>query len=433
MQGARDPLSNFFPCTLEFEGRTFKSAEHAYQYQKAEFFDRADLAYQVMMANDAAAAKRVFKPEKEKFKIRMHNRSWEWNRDRRWVMEDVLREKAKQVPEFREALIATGSRRLTHNVPDEYWGSIYYNRGKVEEGHNNFAILLERLRATLANSPLQRSTSTINHRTPSSTLTPRRLSPEFEGPISNRSQGNSVPIKQRLRKNGATGRTDNQNPRWAGSQMQSIAGLHTINHGTIKNRWKIPNITSRVAILGDSNINRVTTVSSRMNSVELHAFPGAKLMHLRKMLEVSKYTQGKSQEIILSFGINNRDDDLTENLEQLKSVFEAAAKVFPNAKIYILQINSSPNLTEQQKDCLSKINVALSKVSDLWEQKSRQLTVNLKRFKTLTKIPRRDFKIDARDTRFSIHWTTETANAIVSRWLGSLNLSTTRPSCPFQY
>ena len=282
----------------------------------------------------------------------MHDRSREWNRDRHWVMADILREKAKQVPEF----------------------------------------------------------------------------------TSSRSQGNSVAIKQRLRKNGGTGRTDSQKPRWAGSQMQSIAGLHAINHGSVKNRWKIPNVTSRVAILGDSNINRVTMASSRMNSVELHAFPGAKLMHLSKMLELSKYTQGKPQEIILSFGINNRDDDLTENLQQLKSVFEAAAKVFPNANIYIPQINSSPNLTEKQKECLSEINEALSNVSGLWEQKSRQLTANLKWFKTLAKIPRRDFKIDARDTtRFSIHWTMETANAIVSRWLGSLNLSTTRPSRPFQY
>ena len=40
---------------------------------------------------------------------------------------------------------------------------------------------------------------------------------------------------------------------------------------------------SRVAIPRDSNISRVTGVNSKNNLVDLHSFPGAKLIHFKKM------------------------------------------------------------------------------------------------------------------------------------------------------
>ena len=78
------------------------------------------------------------------------------------------------------------------------------------------------------------------------------------------------------------------------------------------------------------------------------------------------------------------------------------------------------------------VNWGLSNISDLWEQKSKHITANLKRFKTFPKIPRKDFHIDPKDTKYSIHWTTDTANTIITRWLGDLNIPIMRQSRPSQ-
>ena len=236
--------------------------------------------------------------------------------------------------------------------------------------------------------------------------------------------------KRRQRKNGGTGRINSQRPKWSGPQSQPVAGLHTQNHGLVKSQWKIPEISSHVAILGDSNINRVTGVNFKSGLAKLHVFPGAKLIHFQQMLESSRCNQGKPQELILSIGIHNRNDDPLNNLQQIRSIFETAARVFPNARIYMLQINSSPNLREKHKECLYDVNWGLSNISDLWEQKSKHITANLKHFKTFPKIPRRDFHIDPKDTKYSIHWTTDTANTIITRWLRDLNIPIMRKSRP---
>ena len=78
------------------------------------------------------------------------------------------------------------------------------------------------------------------------------------------------------------------------------------------------------------------------------------------------------------------------------------------------------------------VNWGLSNISDLWEQKSKHITANLKRFKTFPKIPRRDFHIDPKDTKYSIHWTTDTANTIITRWLRDLNIPIMRQFRPSQ-
>ena len=226
-----------------------------------------------------------------------------------------------------------------------------------------------------------------------------------EGSASSTSQENSMSNKRWQRKNGGTGRTNSQRPKCSGPQSQPVAGLHTQNHGLVKSRWKIPEISSRVAILGDSNISRATGVNFKSGLVELHVFPGAKLIHFQQMLESSRCNQGKPQEVILSIGIHNRNDDPLNNLQQIRSIFETAARVFPNARIYMPQINASPNL---------------------------RASPNLKRFKTFPQIPRRDFHIDPKDIKYSIHWTTDTANTIITRWLRDLNIPIMRQFRPSQ-
>ena len=56
-------------------------------------------------------------------------------------MSKIIITKAKQVPAFLKALRDTGTRPLTHNVPDEYWGT-----GRSGTGHNVMGKILEEIR-----------------------------------------------------------------------------------------------------------------------------------------------------------------------------------------------------------------------------------------------------------------------------------------------
>ena len=53
------PLCNMYQCTVEYNGKQFKSAEHLYGYRKCVFADEAALSELVFNAPDVFAAKRL--------------------------------------------------------------------------------------------------------------------------------------------------------------------------------------------------------------------------------------------------------------------------------------------------------------------------------------------------------------------------------------
>ena len=113
--GPQSHFSNFYPCHIHVFDRDFHSSEQAYQYQQAMFHGDSETAEWILRADDARAAKRESKH------INKTKDGWE---DKRVdVMREILKAKA-DVPEFRDALLATGQAVLVENVPslEGFWG-----------------------------------------------------------------------------------------------------------------------------------------------------------------------------------------------------------------------------------------------------------------------------------------------------------------------
>lgn len=114
-QGSNDILSNFYPCNINMHGILAKSSEHAYQYVKAIRRGRLDIATKIKNASNALGAKMA---------ARDLPYSDTWAEEKAEVMTDILNEKVKQVPEFKEELLQSQSHKLVEAVPGElFWSS----------------------------------------------------------------------------------------------------------------------------------------------------------------------------------------------------------------------------------------------------------------------------------------------------------------------
>lgn len=111
-QGERDVLSNFYPCKIHLWNKTFASSEHAYQFEKALYSNKVDSALKIMESPNARSAKRLSKEIST-------DEAWQANRLN--IMREIIRAKAKYVPEFREALLSS-EKVIAEAVPrDMYW------------------------------------------------------------------------------------------------------------------------------------------------------------------------------------------------------------------------------------------------------------------------------------------------------------------------
>lgn len=122
-------LSNFHKCSVEFEGMTYPSVEHAFQAAK-----NPDPEYRSLIASVSSpvTAKRMGK----KTALRP-----DWEEVKDGIMYKLLKSKFSD-PELRVKLIATGDAELTdgNNHWDRFWGVC---RG---EGLNKLGKLLMRVR-----------------------------------------------------------------------------------------------------------------------------------------------------------------------------------------------------------------------------------------------------------------------------------------------
>lgn len=110
-------LSNSYPYEVRFQGRNFKSAEHAYQYSKAADCGYHRLTTKIEGARHAGVAKAISSngiPEEE---------GSQWEQKHGNVMMDILTAKYQQCPEFQEALKASGDRIILQATRDKFWGT----------------------------------------------------------------------------------------------------------------------------------------------------------------------------------------------------------------------------------------------------------------------------------------------------------------------
>ena len=113
--GSRNPLSNFFPCTLSFRGTKYRSSEHAYQCMKARCAQKPDLEMKIYSQFTAREAKLLGNTLSMSLDGHCN-----WMKKRVAVMKEILEHKFAQVPQFRVAL-KTGF-TYVEDTSDEFWG-----------------------------------------------------------------------------------------------------------------------------------------------------------------------------------------------------------------------------------------------------------------------------------------------------------------------
>lgn len=130
-------LSNFYPCSIEYEGLTYFSVEAAYQAQKTD--DR--LIKRKYSLLSAAEAKKL----SHKVEVRK-----DWNDVKVPIMRELLQQKFTKYPHLKEQLLATGDIEI---IEGNNWGDIFW--GVCEgKGENMLGKLLMEIRFYLMNEDI---------------------------------------------------------------------------------------------------------------------------------------------------------------------------------------------------------------------------------------------------------------------------------------
>ena len=292
VQGAGDVLSNFYSFTFSYKGIRFRSSEHAYQYEKAMFLGDRELAEEIYGSQHAGQAKRFGSQLTYKHSNRPVFRLWEMKK--KDIMRGILWEKSQQCDLFRSELLKTQNRKLTHNIPhtkDRFWAIQYNKAGKTSPGEDAFAKLLTEIRGKLSKytrPPPLVSPSRSDLRTAWPLLIPTATTNRFQ-PIQGEEQVEE-PENQTLEserseprntasRNTASGRRVNKETKNYPKKTPKVTGnqLH-IYGANEKNSWTLPACESKIVILGDSNLSKVTNIEGNA-PVEMHSDSGASSMH----------------------------------------------------------------------------------------------------------------------------------------------------------
>lgn len=108
-------LDSFSAHAIDIWGRTFATAEHAYQWKKFSE-NNPVLAEKILVAPSPYAVKKISNMHKENVDPKFTAAKLE-------VMKDIYVVKLNQHQDVREALIKTGNKIIIENSPtDSFWG-----------------------------------------------------------------------------------------------------------------------------------------------------------------------------------------------------------------------------------------------------------------------------------------------------------------------
>lgn len=156
-----------------------------------------------------------------------------------------------------------------------------------------------------------------------------------------------------------------------------------------------------IIILGDSNLSRIPVF--RDSKVQVDSYPGATFNHIREVLcRTTPFP--RVEKVILSLGLNNCLKRQTESTtwKQLQQLLKTCEVVFPKAEIFVPIINYSERLPRDQQNLIEKLNRTIQTKCPFLSDINRLL------FRTTSQDP--------------VHWTEETAQAILNHWLDQLNM-----------
>ena len=472
-------LSNFhiYPTQqqLVIDGEQFRSSEIAYHYKKLTFLGLPKIATQVTTILNGRRIKNFVKQDF----IRNHPKIGDWDKIKGNYMRQLVEERSRQDQSFADLLLGTYPHPLTHNIPDNFWGSKGIRGQKPKDA---FAVILMEVRYQLAiekgwaaesftsslldeeefpplgNSPdpkqqqlpnnqdptkknkgpgkKSKPKNTTNH-TPSNGaespalgnsphlgLTTQHIQDQSQNhgpgktPTQAKKSTSTSSSKTRAGTNTqALGTTKSKSQKSPSKAKQAstikVLGPNKIYHRVIhKSQWLLPHIHEKVAIIGDSNINRMQYTSEELTSVVLHSFPGAKLADHSKLFPRGK-TQDTPSQVIINLGINDRSLRKTSLKDQLGKLIKSATTYFPKSDIYIAQVNYSKKLNTEECENLKHLNMLIAQTCHSHKNEKVKFIPALSQNETFT--------TDKRDKTY-IHWSENTANMILKHWCIYLNL-----------
>jgi ribA/ribD-fused uncharacterized protein len=425
VRGPKDPLSNFFPCSLNFRGQKLKSVEHAYHWDKAIQHDCYSAAERIMRAPTALDAKRiadkeiVVAPAWESYKLDL--------------MLDLLIHKGQQNQSFFNELVQSVGYTITHPVKDSFWGS-----GLQGNGDDHFSKLLVKARTILTSDPQHLGSPTATDQntslhqakvssqnepmttslhqaqvdpSPVSTTPPPQTPTDTQSlwsPTPTRGWETTPPLNRQPNfsvedtpARGTRSHTVRRQLSSTSTQGKGILHRHPkLRHS--KASWKLNKVEKPILVIGDSNLSNIQALNS---NTQIESFPGANFYSIKMVLQrsfESKIDVSLAQQVILSVGIlEKRNKSHTTSIPELRRLINSANKLFPNATVFIAQINFSQSLSDLEKQNLRNINEFI---------RTRNLCPNLKR------LDHSKFKV----IDDNIHWTSKTADAFLEHWLNLL-------------
>ena len=119
-------LSNYYPCTIKYDGLEYKSSEAAYQSMKT--LDKNDRIRFTQYDADTS------KKQGRKLNVRS-----DWDEVKYLLMVDIVYEKFKQNEELRKMLMSTGDESFLEDTTgwhDNIWGNCSCEKCKNIEGQN---------------------------------------------------------------------------------------------------------------------------------------------------------------------------------------------------------------------------------------------------------------------------------------------------------
>ena len=171
--------------------------------------------------------------------------------------------------------------------------------------------------------------------------------------------------------------------------------------------WSLP-IRQPVIIMGDSNIARIPKF--RLDGIQADSFPGATLRHLTAILLRLTSPRPDIKLIIFSIGINNclREQTALTIIKDTRRLIRLARQKFPQARIAIPLLTVSIRLSACQLRCVKAFNSFIrDHIEDVDSRSGYLNQLSLLKFQT---------------THDNIHWTPETARAMLQDWLTQLGL-----------
>ena len=168
-------------------------------------------------------------------------------------------------------------------------------------------------------------------------------------------------------------------------------------------KWAPPpsDTNAHTLIIGDSNLNRITSVDTNHTPKTLwHSYPGAQFKHLSAILRKYPQPQIKIKHVITNIGINNKGQNLyTTAKKDMDTLISKMKVVFPNATIFFQTIQHGPDLLTHEKLNMDTFNRYLASKPGI--------TV-------IPPLPDAEFLPD------HIHWENNTANRLASHWMNFL-------------